>query len=233
MATTSKSGLKVVVAESHAFLRVPTRPSGRGLERRPEPVSEINVAQSPLLEGSATLRRMGHLLGYAAPPPLTSNPNAWSTPWNVPAALGCVNRDRQRRPHRPPRPRAGPGPTAPRRHPGRLENWIASAAPCGIWSTPSPDWPTVGRVPQPAGGDRRHQPRRRANPPRLAALAEFERDLIRERTAAGAGRRQGRRPPRRPAVGADRREGPGGCPSWPVTSVQTGVYRIGEVGGCG
>jgi hypothetical protein len=28
-------------------------------------MSEINVAQPPVSEGSATLHRMGHLLGYA------------------------------------------------------------------------------------------------------------------------------------------------------------------------
>jgi DNA invertase Pin-like site-specific DNA recombinase len=33
--------------------------------RRPEPVSEIYVAQPPLSQGSATVPSMGHLLGYA------------------------------------------------------------------------------------------------------------------------------------------------------------------------
>ena len=31
----------------------------------PDLVSEIKLAQPPLSQGSATLRRMGHLLGYA------------------------------------------------------------------------------------------------------------------------------------------------------------------------
>jgi DNA invertase Pin-like site-specific DNA recombinase len=34
-------------------------------DRRPEPVSEINIAQPAPSQGSATLPRMGHLLGYA------------------------------------------------------------------------------------------------------------------------------------------------------------------------
>jgi DNA invertase Pin-like site-specific DNA recombinase len=39
-------------------------PSG-SLSRRPEPVSEIYVSEPPRLEGYATLRDMAHLLGYA------------------------------------------------------------------------------------------------------------------------------------------------------------------------
>jgi DNA invertase Pin-like site-specific DNA recombinase len=55
------------------------------------------------------------------------------------------------------------------------------------------------RVRQPAGGDRHHHPRRQAGVPRLRRLAEFEGDLVRERTAAGlaaarARGRQGGRP---------------------------------------
>jgi DNA invertase Pin-like site-specific DNA recombinase len=55
-------------------------------------------------------------------------------------------------------------------------------------------------VPQPPGGDRHHHPRRKLVFHVFAALAEFERDLIRERTAAGlaaarARGRQGGRPP--------------------------------------
>ena len=41
----------------------------------------------------------------------------------------------------------------------------------------------------------------------FAALAEFERDLIRERTTAGLGRGQGPRPQRRPPAGAQPQPG--------------------------
>ena len=59
----------------------------------------------------------------------------------------------------------------------------------------------------------------------LAALAEFERDLIRERTAAGVGCRSGPRPPRWPAVGADRPQAPG-CPGdVPLWAVHGGHDR--------
>jgi DNA invertase Pin-like site-specific DNA recombinase len=53
----------------------------------------------------------------------------------------------------------------------------------------------VGRVPEPAGGDRHHHPGGKLVFHVFAALAEFERDLIRERTAAGlaAARTRGRR----------------------------------------
>jgi predicted site-specific integrase-resolvase len=40
-------------------------PRRQGRSQRPEPVSEINVAQLPLSEGCETVRGMGHLLGYA------------------------------------------------------------------------------------------------------------------------------------------------------------------------
>ena len=44
----------------------------------------------------------------------------------------------------------------------------------------------------------------------FAALAEFERDLIRERTAAGLAAARARGPPRRPTLGAERPQAPGG-----------------------
>ena len=47
------------------LLRQPPLPRHRGRERCPEPVSEINVAQPALSQGSATVPGMGHLLGYA------------------------------------------------------------------------------------------------------------------------------------------------------------------------
>src|SRR5215207_6939014 len=47
------------------FLRQPPFPRRRALSRRPELVSEINVAQPGLSQGSATVSGMGHLMGYA------------------------------------------------------------------------------------------------------------------------------------------------------------------------
>jgi len=46
-------------------LQQPPRPSAEGHWKRPELVSEINVAQPPLSDGCETVSGMGHLLGYA------------------------------------------------------------------------------------------------------------------------------------------------------------------------
>jgi hypothetical protein len=48
-----------------AFLRQPSLPRRQGRYRCPELVSEINVAEPALSQGSATVSGMGHLLGYA------------------------------------------------------------------------------------------------------------------------------------------------------------------------
>ena len=61
----------------------------------------------------------------------------------------------------------------------------------------------------------------------FAALAEFERDLIRERTSRRAGRRPGPRPPRRPALGDDRPQTPGGAGDVPLWAVHGGGDRQG------
>ena len=50
---------------NRTFLRQPQLLPHETASTRPELVSEINVAQPPLSEGSATLPGMGHLLGYA------------------------------------------------------------------------------------------------------------------------------------------------------------------------
>jgi DNA invertase Pin-like site-specific DNA recombinase len=47
------------------YLQQPKQAAFQRLPRRPEPVAEINVAQPAPSQGSATLPRMGHLLGYA------------------------------------------------------------------------------------------------------------------------------------------------------------------------
>jgi Resolvase, N terminal domain len=50
---------------NRSFLRQPPQPPSHRPWARPEPVSENNVAQPPLSQGSATVLGMGHLLGYA------------------------------------------------------------------------------------------------------------------------------------------------------------------------
>jgi hypothetical protein len=54
-----------MTVRNRTFLQHPPLPRHEAPSTRPEPVSEINVAQPPLSHGSATLPRMGHLLGYA------------------------------------------------------------------------------------------------------------------------------------------------------------------------
>jgi DNA invertase Pin-like site-specific DNA recombinase len=68
------------------------------------------------------------------------------------------------------------------------------AAPCATWSTPSPAWLPRGRVLQPARAGRHHHPGGKLVFHVFAALAEFERDLVGERTTAGlvAARARGR-----------------------------------------
>jgi hypothetical protein len=51
--------------QNRAFLRQPPLPRHSASGRRPKLVSEINVAQPALSQGSATVSGMGHLLGYA------------------------------------------------------------------------------------------------------------------------------------------------------------------------
>jgi Resolvase, N terminal domain/Helix-turn-helix domain of resolvase len=128
----------------------------------------------------------------ASPPP-TSNPSSRSTPSPLRAAIGCS-----------PRPPAAPAPTAP----PSPRSWTSSAGrhPGGLEArSPRPLAPTLGRrghgagrsrrrVSQPPGGDRHHHPGGKLVFHVFAALAEFERDLIRERTSAGlaAARARGR-----------------------------------------
>jgi hypothetical protein len=111
-------GLAAVAIGS--FLRQPTLPRHQPSCRRPEPVSEINVAQPPLSQGLRRFRIWAISSATPASPPPTSTRSSRSTPSSTPAATGC-SRDRQRRPRRPPHPRAAPGPAPARRHPGRLE----------------------------------------------------------------------------------------------------------------
>jgi DNA invertase Pin-like site-specific DNA recombinase len=83
----------------------------------------------------------------------------------------------------------------PGRHPGGLEAGPARplAAPPGRHRHRPRR--ARRRVPQPAGAGRHQHPGRQAGLSCVAALAEFERDLVRERTSAGlaAARARGRR----------------------------------------
>jgi DNA invertase Pin-like site-specific DNA recombinase len=140
---------------------------------------------------------MGQLLGYARVSTTDQQPSSRSTPWRRLAATGCSPR-RPAAPARPPHPRAAPGPAAPRRHLvvwkldrlGRslrhLVDTVTGLADRGVGfrslqeaiDTTTPGGKLVFHV--------------------FAALAEFERDLIRERTRArlaaahARGRRGGR-----------------------------------------
>jgi hypothetical protein len=55
----------VQLSETEGFCDSCHFPRRRVLSRRPEPVSEISVAQPALSQGSVTLPRRRHLLGYA------------------------------------------------------------------------------------------------------------------------------------------------------------------------
>jgi DNA invertase Pin-like site-specific DNA recombinase len=157
-------------------------------------VSEINVAQPALSQGSATLPRMGHLLGYARVSTTDQHPSSRSTPSSTPAAIGCS-------PKPPAAPRTDrptlaqvldqlrPGDTVvvwnldrlgrSLRHlvdtvTGLAERAIGFCSLREAIDTTTPGGKLVFHV--------------------VAALAEFERDLIRERTSAGlaAARARGR-----------------------------------------
>ena len=132
-------------------------------------------------------------LAMPASRPPTSNPSCRSTPSNAPAAIGCS-------PRPPAAPAATapsssrPGPAAPRRHPGRLE----TRPPRPL---PAPPGRTVTGLAERGVGFRSLQEAIDTTTPGgklvfhvFAALAEFERDLIRERTSAGlaAARARGR-----------------------------------------
>jgi Resolvase, N terminal domain len=62
------------LSRKRPFLREPPLPRQDAPHRRPEPVSEINVAQPPVSEGCETVSSMGHLLGYARVSPTDQHP---------------------------------------------------------------------------------------------------------------------------------------------------------------
>ena len=119
----------------------------------------------------------------ASPPP-TNNPSSRSTPSSVPAATGCS-----------PRPPAAPAPTGP----PSPSSWTSPAPATPSWSgssTGSADhcatWSTITSLADRGIGFPRLQEAIDTTTPGgklvfhvFAALAEFERGLLRERTAAG------------------------------------------------
>jgi DNA-binding CsgD family transcriptional regulator len=173
----------------------------------PEPVSAINVPHRRCRE---VVRRYEDGTPPRLCPRLHRRPAA-ATPGRRPPRrrlLPGVHRDGQRRPHRPAHPLPGPRPTPARRHPGRLEldrlgrslrhlvDTVTGLAERGVGfrslqesiDTTTPGGKLVFHV--------------------FAALAEFERDLIRERTTAGlaAARTRGRNGGRPPVLDPDQVE---------------------------
>ena len=138
---------------------------------------------------------MGHLLGYARVSTTDQQPDSRSTPSPRPAATGCS-----------PRPPAAPAPTGP----PSPKSWI-SYGQATLWSSGELDRlgrslrhlvDTVSGLADRGIGFRSLQEAIDTTTPGgklvfhvFAALVEFERDLIRERTAAGlaAARVRGRR----------------------------------------
>jgi hypothetical protein len=178
--------------------------TGRRRVQNPCPKS---TSHNQPCQGFCDAPRMGHLLGYAS---ACHHRPAAPAPGRRPPARRLTGRS--------PRPPAAPGATAPPTAslstssapatPWSSGDWSASAAPCGIWSTPSPAWPSAASASAASRRRPRHHPRRQV---RLLCLCGPGRVRTRPHprtNGCGAGCRQGPRPPRRPAVGADRGEGP-------------------------
>jgi hypothetical protein len=179
---------------NRSFLRHPPQPPSDRPWARPEPVSEINVAEPALSQGSATVRPWDICSAMPASPPPTSSHSSRSTPWNLPAATGCS-----------PRPPVAP----PRTHP-TLEQLLDQLRPGDtlvVWKLDRLGRSlrhlvdTVTGLADRGVGFRSLQEAIDTTTPGgklvfhvFAALAEFERDLIRERTSAGlaAARARGR-----------------------------------------
>jgi hypothetical protein len=113
-----------------SYLRQPPLPRHQLPFRCPEPVSEINVAQPPLSQGSATVSGMGHLLGYAR---VSTTDQQSQLQVDALTAAGCY-----RVLPRPPAEPATTDPPSPRSWtscgpatPWSSRNWTASAARCG------------------------------------------------------------------------------------------------------
>ena len=157
----------------------------------------------------------------ASQPP-TSSHSSRSTPSPPLAATGCS-----------PRPPAAPAPTAPPssscwtscapwRHPGRLETRPTRPLPPAPGRQHHQPRRPRHRVPQPPGGIDTTTPGKLGL--HVFALAEFERDLIRERTSAGLAAAWPA-PPRRLTIGYDHPQAPGGSGNVPLWAVHHGHDR--------
>jgi hypothetical protein len=197
MATTSKSGLDVFVAESDvsATPALPATKATSSVQNPcPKSTSHNHRCQRVVRRSrhGTPARLCSRLHHRPAPPAPGRRPHCCRL-------LSGVHRDRQRCPPRPPDPRAAPGPAAARRHPGRLETRPARPLPAASGRHRHRPGRPRDRVPEPPEAIDTTTPGGKLVFHVFAALAEFERDLIRERTAAGlaaarARGRQGGRP---------------------------------------
>jgi hypothetical protein len=86
-----------------------------------------------------------------------------------------------------------------------------STTPYAISSTPSPGWPTTASDSGAPGGHRHHHPGRQARLPCLCRPGRVRTRPHPRTHGRWAGRGSGPRPPRWPAVGAERPQAPGGA----------------------
>jgi DNA invertase Pin-like site-specific DNA recombinase len=188
-------------------------------------VSEINVAQPALSQGSGTLPHMGHLLGYARVSTTDQQPQLQVDALQRAGCYRVITETASgARTDRPtleqPLDQLRPGDTLVvwkldrlGRSLRRLVDTITSLADRGVGfrslqeaiDTTTPGGKLVFQV--------------------FAALAEFERDLIRERTTGWAGRRPGPGPPRRPTLGHDHPQAAGGPGDVRLRAVHRGRDR--------
>ena len=158
-------------------------------------MSQINVAQPALSQGSATLPHTGHLLGYARVSTTDQQPQPQVDALQRASCYRIFTETPSSAPGRPPHPRPAPGPAAAGdtlvvwkldrlgRSLRHLVDVVTGVADRGVGfrslqeaiDTTTPGGKLVFHV--------------------FAALAAFERDLVRERTSAGltAARARGRR----------------------------------------
>jgi DNA invertase Pin-like site-specific DNA recombinase len=193
-------------------------------------VSEINVGQPPLSEGCETVTGMGHLLGYARVSTTDQHPQLQV---DALQAAGCYRVFTE---------------TASGAHTDRpvLEQLLDQLRPGDtlvVWKLDRLGRSlrhlvdTVTGLADHGIGFRSLQEAIDTTTPGgklvlhvFAALAEFERDLIRERTSAGLAAARARGRPRRPAVGADRSQTPGGRGDVPLRAVHRGGDRQETLG---
>jgi len=112
------------------------------LSRRPQPVSEINVAQARLLAGCAT--RGAWRICWATPgsPLMASTPTCRWMRCRRPAATGS-SWTRPAAPWLPGRRSTRSSTSCARAIPWWCGSWIGWAGRCATWSTPLPPWPTA------------------------------------------------------------------------------------------